>query len=59
MPMTLREIARALNAEWLARDPGKHPHGRSTTREERKEILATQRKERQEFEKQRAFEVRR
>jgi hypothetical protein len=59
MPFSLNEIARALNAEWLVRDPHKHPHGVSSSREERKEILAAQRKERQEFEKRRAFGGRR
>lgn len=58
MPMTLAEIARALNAEEFVRSED-DPRGVPTSRELQRAIIAAQRKQRQEFEKRRAFEVRR
>ena len=52
MPMTLREIARALNAEdFLGPDDLR---GVSTSRELQRTIIEAQRKERQKFEEKRA-----
>ena len=57
MPMTLREIARVLNAEHLLFE--EDPRGESTSKAEQERVLRAQHAQRVKFERRRAFEVRR